>query len=170
MSLRPTQLFGNLSAPNLTAILTAVLLTGTLAAADTVMFRKSKIVDAKNIESNADLIFNRDAKVMTVRVADRVIANIPYSSIDKLSYEYSKKRRIKQGAVVRIASMGTGAVVMLTKSKSHWLYADFKQDGAAKNIVVKLDKKEYKDALATARKERGKSVENLADAGMGKAK
>lgn len=148
----------------------AVLLASTLAAADTVAFRKSKIVDGRQREAAADLIFNRDAKAMIVRVASSDIATIPYASMDKLSYEFSKKHRVKQGAIVMIASLGAGAVVMLTKSKSHWLYVDYKEKGAPKNIVVKLDKKEYKDALATAQKETGKSVENLADAGMGRAR
>lgn len=148
----------------------AVFVAGTLAAADTVGFRKSKIVDGKQREAAADLIFNRDSKSMMVRVADRVIADIPYKSMDKLSYEFSKKHRVKQGAIIMIASLGAGAVVMLTKSKSHWLYVDYKENNASKNIVVKLDKKEYKDALATAQKETGKSVENLVDAGMGRAR
>jgi hypothetical protein len=36
--------------------------------------------------------------------ADRSIAEIPYRSNDKLSYDYSKHHRIEQGGVVMIAS------------------------------------------------------------------
>jgi hypothetical protein len=151
-------------------LIITTFLVSALGAADTVAFHKSKIIDGKQREAAAELIFNRDSKSMVVRLGDHVIADDPYDSIDKLSYEFSKTHRIKQGAIVMVASLGAGAVVMLTKSKSHWLYCDYKASGAVKSIVVKLDKHEYKDVLATAQHEIGKTIENIADAGVGRAK
>jgi hypothetical protein len=60
-----------------------------------------------------------------VRVAERDFVIVPYDQIDKFSYEYTKKHPITQGAMVMVASLGAGAIVMLTKSKSHWLYIGF---------------------------------------------
>jgi hypothetical protein len=45
--------------------------------------------------------------------------------MDEVSYEYTKKQRITAGALVMVASLGAGAVVMMTKSKSHWHYIDY---------------------------------------------
>jgi hypothetical protein len=67
------------------------------------------------------LILSDNNKNIAVRVADRDFVIIPYEQVDKFSYEYTKKHRITQGAVVMVASLGAGAIVMLTKSKSHWL-------------------------------------------------
>ena len=58
--------------------------------------------------------------------------------------------------------LGVGGIVMLTKSKSHWFYVDFKdQDGKAGNLTLKLDKTEYEKVLAAAKKQTGKDVETL---------
>ena len=101
---------------------------------------------------------------MVVRVADRDFVSIPYDKIDKLSYEYSKKHRITQGAIVMVASLGAGAVVMLTKSKSHWLYVDYRQESGAATLVLRMDKKNYKTILNTAKEQTGKQVAFLGDA------
>jgi len=99
-----------------------------------------------------------------VRVADRSLAEIAYGSVVRLSYDYSKHHRIKQGAVVMIASLGAGGVVMLTKSKDHWFTVDYRDGEVPKSIVLKLDKKEYKEVLRTARDQTGKEIEFLKDA------
>ncbi len=77
------------------------------------------------------MTFSDFTKAMVVRVADRDVATIPYDKIEKLSYEYSEKHRITQGAIVMVASLGVGAMVMLTNSEGHWLYIDYHQDSGA---------------------------------------
>jgi hypothetical protein len=89
---------------------------------------------------------------------------IPYDQLDKFSYEYTKKHRITQGAVVMVASLGAGAIVMLTKSKSHWLYIDFHEQAVPKSLVLRMDKKEYKNIFDAVKTHTGKEVEFLGDA------
>ena len=62
-----------------------------------------------------------------------------------------------------VASLGAGAIVMLTKSKSHWLYIDFHEQNAAKSFVLRLDKNEYKNILDAVKSHTGKDVEMLQD-------
>jgi hypothetical protein len=88
---------------------------------------------------------------LVVRVADHDLAAIPYGNLDKLSYEYTKKHRITTGAVVMIFSLGAGAVVMLTKSKSNWLYTDFHEQDSKKTVVLKLEKKDLQRIFAAAK-------------------
>jgi hypothetical protein len=109
------------------------------------------------------LIFSDTDKRMSVRVADREVATIPYDEVDKISYEYTKKHRITQGAIVMIASVGAGAIVMLTKSKSHWLYLDYHDQGSPKTVVLRLDKKDYKAIIDAARTHTGKDVQMVGD-------
>jgi hypothetical protein len=90
--------------------------------------------------------------------------------LDKVSYEYTKKHRITQGALVMVASLGAGAVVMMTKSKSHWLYIDYHEQNAPKTLVLRMDKHEYKNIIAAVTADTGKEVQFLGDAGGKKNK
>ena len=80
-------------------------------------------------------------------MADRDFVTVAYDQLDEFSYEYTKKHRITQGAVVMVASLGAGAIVMLTKSKSHWLYIDYHEQSVPKSVVLRMDKNDYKKIL-----------------------
>jgi hypothetical protein len=141
-----------------------ILVVSNISLAEEAAFRGVKVSDAKGKQADASLIFSDNNKNVVVRVADRDFVTVPYDQIDKFSYEYTKKHRITQGAVVMIASLGAGAIVMLTKSKSHWLYIDFHEQNAPKTVVLRMDKKEYKNIFDAVKTHTGKSVEFLGDA------
>ena len=143
------------------ALVTA-LVVGNLSFADEATF-KVKLADAKGKQAEARLIFSDDNKNLAVRVADRDVVTVPYDQLDKVSYEYTKKHRITQGAVVMIASLGAGAIVMLTKSKSHWLYIDYHEQNAPKSVVLRMDKNDYKKIFEAVKTHTGKEVQFLGD-------
>ena len=149
------------------AVFLTVLVVITLSAAEEAAFHV-KLADAKGDQAKANLIFNDSSKTVVVRSLDRDIATIPYDQIDKVSYEYTKKHRVTQGAIVMVASLGAGAVVMMTKSKTHWLYIDFHEENAPKSVVLRMDKNDYKTILDAVKAHSGKEVELLADAGKAK--
>lgn len=120
-----------------------------------------KLADAKGKQADASLIFTDSNKNIAVRVADRDVVTVPYDQVDKFSYEYTKKHRITQGAIVMVASLGAGAIVMLTKSKSHWLYIDFHEQNAPKSVVLRMDKNDYKKIFDAVKTHTGKEVEIL---------
>ena len=122
---------------------------------------KVKLADAKGKQADASMIFSDNNKNIAVRVADRDFVTIPYDQLDKFSYEYTKKHRITQGAIVMVASLGAGAIVMLTKSKSHWLYIDFHEQNAPKSMVLRMDKGDYKNICASLKTHTGKEVQGL---------
>jgi hypothetical protein len=140
--------------------------TGTPAAAEPVApkpsadaaFRGVKLADAKGKQTDAALIFSDTNQTVSVRVADHDFAAVPYSQLDKFSYEYTKKHRVTQGAIVMVASLGAGAIVMLTKSKSHWLYMDFHEQNVPRNLVLRMDKREYKNILEAVKTHTGSRV------------
>ena len=135
-----------------------------ISLADETAFNGVKLADAKGKQSDARLVFSDTNKEMLVRVADRDFVAIPYEQIDKVSYEYTKKHRVTQGALVMIASVGAGAIVMLTKSRSHWLYIDFHEQDAPKSVVLRMDKGEYGKILEAVKAHTGRDVEFLGDA------
>src|SRR5205807_9346058 len=140
------------------AVVFLLFATLNLSLAEETAFRGVKLADAKGKQSDASLIFSDNKKDLMVRVADRDFVTIPYDQLDKFSYEYTKKHRITQGAVVMIASVGAGAIVMLTKSKSHWLYIDFHDQNVPKSVVLRLDKHEYQIISEAVKMHTGKEV------------
>jgi hypothetical protein len=154
-------------------ILSAVIVTFSLLSfsfAEQTAFRGVKVADAKGKQADASLIFSDNNKSMIVRVADRDFVTIPYDQLDKVSYEYTKKHRITEGALVMVASLGAGAVVMMTKSKSHWLYIDYHEQNVPKTLVLRMDKHEYKNIIAAVDTDTGKQVQFLGDTGKNKNK
>lgn len=150
------------------AVFLTILAVLNLSSAEEAAFRGVKLADAKGKQADASLIFSDNSKNVVVRVADRDVTTIPYDQIDKFSYEYTKKHRVTQGAIVMVASLGAGAIVMLTKSKSHWLYIDFHEQNAPRSVVLRMDKKEYKNIFDAVKAHTGKEVDFLGDAGKAK--
>src|SRR5690348_1393066 len=140
------------------AISTLLVLTvlSALSFGEETAFNGVKLADAKGKQAEARLIFSDNNKNLVVQVADRNTVTIPYEQLDKFSYEYTKKHRITQGAIVMVASLGAGAIVMLTKSKSHWLYIDFHEQSAPKTLVLRMDKNEYKKIFDAVKVHTGK--------------
>lgn len=124
-------------------------------------FNGVKVADAKGKQTDAHLIFSDSSNKLVVRIADRDFVAVPYDRIDKFSYEFTKKHRVTQGAIVMVASLGAGAIVMLTKSKSHWLYIDYRDQDAPRSIVLRMDKNEYKNIIEAVKTHTGKEVEFL---------
>lgn len=147
-----------------TSFLLILMLAGNFAFADETAFSGVKLADVKGKQADARLIFSDNNKNVVVRVADRDFVAIPYDQIDNFSYEYTKKHRVTQGAIVMIASLGAGAIVMLTKSKSHWLYIDFHEQNVPKSVVLRMDKKEYQSIIEAVKTHTGKEVQFLGDA------
>jgi hypothetical protein len=151
-------------------VLLVICVVINLSPAEETAFRGVKLANAKGEQADASLIFSDTNKDVIVRVADRDFVTMPYEQIDKCSYEYTKKHRITQGAIVMVASLGAGAIVMLTKSKSHWLHIDFHEQNAPKSVVLRMDKNEYKKIIAAVKTHTGKEVELLRDAGKNEKK
>ena len=141
-------------------VMTAMLALLSLANAQT--FHKTKMIDPKGKEVPVEVEFDTTKQSLGVKTLGQPLVDVPYSTIEKLSYERASRRRVKEGALVMIGSLGVGGIVMLTKSKNHWFYVDYKQpDGTAKTLTLKLDKNEYERVLKIATEQTGKEVETL---------
>jgi hypothetical protein len=143
------------------SVLLVIFAVNSLSFTAETAFRGVKVADAKGKQADASLIFSDTNKDVVVRVADRDFVIIPYDQLDKFTYEYSKKHRVTEGAIVMVASLGAGAIVMLTESKSHWLYIDYHEQSVPKVIVLRMDKHEYKNIIAAVPAHTGKEVQDL---------
>ncbi len=134
-----------------------------LGLASETSFHRVKVPDLKGNQRKAVLIFSDHDQAIEVRPAKGDTVTIPYAQIDKCSYEYTKKHRITEGSIVT-APVGVGAILMLTKSKSHWLEIDYHDQDTRKAFVLRMDKHEYLHVLEALKTHTGKDAEILGNA------
>lgn len=148
----------------------SILATALSAYSDDVTFSKIRMMvpEGKHArERQVDLVFSENRNLL-VRRGSSELTIVPFDSIDKIDYEYAKRHRVSEGALVMVASLGVGAVVMLTKSTSHWLSVDFHEGGQRKQLVLRLDKGDYRSVIAAAQQKTQKKV-NVLSAAQGSA-
>ncbi len=106
------------------------------------------IADSKIVIENK----KGDKKLPTVDV------EIPYLSIDSMSYELATRHRIAEGAALMGASLGAGAILMATKTKSHWLAIEHHEGNDNQVTLLRLDKSEYESVMAALEARTGKRI------------
>ena len=135
-----------------------------LCFAEDASFHRIKVPDQNGNQRPAVLTFSDTDKAVEVRpVKGGDAVSIPYATIDKVSYEYTNKHRVN-GETIATAPVGLGAVMMLTKSKSHWLEVDYHQQEVAKVFVLRMDKHEYIHVLDALKAHTGIDAEVLGNA------
>jgi hypothetical protein len=131
------------------------------AQAEETSFWRVKVPDAKGDQHKAVLTFSDRDKAIEVHPQKADNVTIAYAAIDKCSYEYTKKHRISEGTVALAATTGVGALVMLTRGKSHWLQIDYHLNDKPKVFFVRMDKHEYIRILDALKKHAGIDAEVL---------
>jgi hypothetical protein len=147
-------------------IIPALLLTfiaAGLALADDATFHRIEVPDAKGHLIKATLTFNDGNKTVEIRPVKGAAVTIPYAQIDKCSYEFTKKNRVNEGTIAT-APVGIGAVMMLTKSKNHWLQIDYHDQDMPHEYVLRMQKKEYIPILDAMKNHAGIDTEILGNA------
>ena len=144
------------------ALLTSILFLTSLGFSEDDSFHV-KIPDLKGRQTKAQLTLSDHDKAVEVRPVKGEAVSIPYSEIDKFSYEYTKKHRITDGTIIT-APIGVGAVLMLTKYKSHWLEIDYHDQDLPKAYVVRMEKHDYIHILDAVKSHTGKDTEIVGNA------
>lgn len=86
---------------------------------------------------------------------------IPYLAIARLAYTETSRHRIDGGAKTAMVSPGIGALVMLSKTRLHWLAINWSDKGRHFTTVLLLDKTGRYDVLRALQARTGKQVEML---------
>ena len=139
-----------------------LLALGFASGAET-SFDRIRVPDAKGRLLNATLTFRDKNQAVVIRPLKGDVVTIPYAEIDRLAYEYTKHHRVSGGSIAT-APIGVGAVVMLTKAKSHWLEIDYQEDNIRKSNVIHMDKHDYLRILEAFKTHTGKDAEILGNA------
>jgi hypothetical protein len=139
------------------ALILALLPSG---FAHDVNFNKSKFSSVTQPKVIDVYLSVTDSKLMvTAKKSSAIDLEIPFSSIDSITFEFAERHRVAKGAAVMVLSLGVGAVLMATKTKSHWLAIEYHVDGDKKEAVLQLDKSEYQGVIAALESRTGKKVE-----------
>lgn len=127
--------------------------------AQDVTFSKTKYSSVK-LPKEADVALTiTDSKVLIKgKKTNGINLEIPYSSIDAMSYERATRHRVGEGAGLMALSPAGGAVLMTTKTSSYWLEIEYHEGDAKQLTVLRLDKSEYKDVIATLKARTGKKI------------
>ncbi|MGH9645930.1 MAG: hypothetical protein ACRD4E_03855 [Bryobacteraceae bacterium] len=133
------------------------------AFADETSFHRVQVPDAKGRAVKAVLTFSDSNKAVQIQPAKGNGISIPYDAIDKFSYEYTKKHRVTDETVAT-APLGIGAIAMLTKSRSHWLEIEYREQSLPKEYVLRMDKHDYIHILDAIKAHTGKDAEVLGNA------
>ena len=81
-----------------------ISLFATLALADETSFQRVKVPDPKGRAVKAVLTFSDNDKAIEIQPIKGSSVSIPYSEIDKFSYEFTKKHRVSEGTVATAPS------------------------------------------------------------------
>ena len=135
----------------------------TFSLADDTIFQHVSVPYSKGKQAKAVMIFSDDHKAVEVHPSRRAAISIPYDKIDKCSYEYTNKHRVSEGSIAT-AAVGVGAIVMLTKSRSHWLEIDYHEQDIPKVFVLRMDKDNYLRILEALKTHTGIEAEILGNA------
>jgi hypothetical protein len=149
--------------PKIISFLLLIVCAAASGWADDNTFHRIEVPDAKGRQIKAQLTFDDGKKAVEVQPIKGDTVSIPYGEIDKCSYEYTQHHRINEGTIAT-APVGVGAVLMFTKSKSHWLEIDYHNDGGNRAFVLRMDKHEYIQILDALKAHTGIDAEILGNA------
>ena len=96
--------------------------------------------------SDVQLIIDPD-KVRIVRGKEE-LASIPAASITEISYGQDVHRRVGAAIGLAVVSLGIGALMLLAKSKKHYIGLTWADGDKKGGFAMQCDKNDYRGVLA----------------------
>lgn len=142
-----------------------ILVAANLAGAEETSFHSVTVPNLKGRRLKAVLTFSDLDKTIEVRPDKGDPVNIPYAQIDKCTYEFTQRRRVTTGTIVLlVVAPPVGLILMVTKSRSHWLQIDYHQQSEPKFLLLRMDKEDYVHILEAVKTHTGNDAEILGNA------
>jgi hypothetical protein len=131
------------------AILLCLLIPGTAFAADNnsykVIYDGGSLQNAK-AGTDVHLVIDPD-KVRIVRGKEE-LAVIPAAAITEISYGQDVHRRVGAAIGLAVISLGIGALMLLAKSKKHYIGLTWVDGDKKGGLAMQCDKSDYRGELA----------------------
>jgi hypothetical protein len=131
------------------ALFLCLLLPSTVLASDNnaykVMYDGGSLQNAK-AGTDVQLVIDPD-KVRIVRGKEE-LASIPAAAITEISYGQDVHRRVGAAIGLAVISLGVGALMLLAKSKKHYIGITWVDGDKKGGIAMQCDKNDYRGELA----------------------
>ena len=114
----------------------------------------------QGIKAGNDMkLFVDQAQIRLVRDKQE-IAVIPAAAITEISYGQDVHRRVGAAIGLAVVSLGLGALMLLAKSKKHYIGLTWDNAGAKGGFALQADKNDYRGLLAGLEGVTGKKAVN----------
>lgn len=143
------------SSVSLAALCFAPVILVPAGRAQDISFSKTRYSSVKQ-PKEADVVLTiTDSKIsIKGKKADGIDLEIPYSSIDSMTYEVAARHRSELIGI-------SPAMAMALKTKSHWLDIEYHEGDSKQLTTLRLDKSEYQKVIATLEARTGKHIAAL---------
>jgi hypothetical protein len=130
----------------LAAVLCVVIPFTALASENSykVSYDGGSIPDTK---AGADAKFFIEANQVRLTKGKTELATIPTSAITEISYGQDVHRRVGAAIGLAVVSLGVGALMLLAKSKKHYVGITWVNGDAKGGFVMQCDKNDYRGIL-----------------------
>jgi hypothetical protein len=112
------------------------------------------------LKAGANLKLYFDATQIRLMKDKIEVATIPVASVTEVSYGQDVHRRVGAAIGLAVVSLGIGALMLLAKSKKHYVGITWDDAGKKGGIAFQADKSEYRGLLAGIEGLTGKKAVN----------
>jgi len=102
----------------------------------------------QNVKAGTDVQLVIDPDRVRILQDKAEIANIPAASITEISYGQDVHRRVGAAIGLAVFSLGIGALMLLAKSKKHYVGLTWADGDKKGGIAIQCDKNDYRGEIA----------------------
>jgi hypothetical protein len=113
-----------------------------------------------NAKAGADMRLVIDGSNIRIKKGDMEFAVIPASAVTELSYGQDVHRRVGAAIGIGVFTLGLGALMLLAKSKKHFVGITWDDGGKKGGLAFQADKNDYRGLLAGLEGITGKKAVN----------
>jgi hypothetical protein len=102
----------------------------------------------QNVKAGTNVRLVIDPNRVRILQGDAEIANIPAASITEISYGQDVHRRVGAAIGLAVISLGIGALMLLAKSKKHYVGLTWVDGDKKGGLAIQCDKNDYRGEIA----------------------
>jgi hypothetical protein len=100
------------------------------------------------VKAGHDLHISIDSTNIHVFDGKTEVATIPSAAVTEVSYGLDVHRRVGAAVGIAVFSFGLGALMLLSKSKKHFVGVTWDDNGKKGGFAIQADKNDYRGILA----------------------
>jgi hypothetical protein len=110
-----------------------------------IIYDGGSIPDAK---AGTDMKLILDGNNIRIKKGDKEVVVIPASAVTEISYGQDVHRRVGAAIGIGVFTLGLGALMLLAKSKKHFVGLTWDDGGKKGGLALQADKSDYRGLLA----------------------